>query len=148
MAENAETVSKGEEPKAPSNGFSLFPKFNLQLPFFRQEPKNAGTPGEDEPREAVVGDDGSQSKIQKPDMVRFPKAELVVPPPVAVENEEPGKTSNPVILWQVICFYSCFEILISLAHYSYFCLVGLKMEREKKNKLAIFCILLLIFHLE
>lgn len=133
MAENAETVSKGEEPKAPSNGFSLFPKFNLQLPFFKQEPKNAGTSGEDEPREAVVGDDGSQSKIQKPDMVRFPKAELVVPPPVAVENEEPGKTSNPVILWQVTCFYSCFEILISLCTLQFF-LFGWPENGEGKEK--------------
>lgn len=118
MAENAEIVSKEEDPKAPSSGFSLFPKFNLQLPFFKQQPKKAVVSGEDEPRKAVLGDDENQNKIQKPDIVSFPKAQLVVPPPVAVETEEQGKTSNPVILWQVKCFYSYFEILISLVQYS------------------------------
>lgn len=109
MAENAETVSKEEDPRAPSNGFSLFPKFNIQLPFFKQQPKKAGVSGEDEPRKAVLGDDENQSESQKPDIVRFPKAQLVVPPPVAVETEEHGKTSNPVILWQVKRFCSYYS---------------------------------------
>ncbi|KAF3434134.1 hypothetical protein FNV43_RR25237 [Rhamnella rubrinervis] len=101
MAENTGIVSKEEDPKAPSNGFSLFPKFNLQLPFFKQQPKKAGVSVEDEPTKAVLGDDENQTKSQKPEMVSFPKAQPVFPPPLAVENEEHGKTSNPVILWQV-----------------------------------------------
>ncbi|KAI5344291.1 hypothetical protein PRUPE_2G091100 [Prunus persica] len=101
MAENTEIVSKEEDPKGPKNLFSLFPKFKLQFPFLKQEPK-AGVAVEDEPMKAVAGDEGLESKTQKPDTVRFPKAQLVVPPPVAVENEEPStKTSNPIILWQV-----------------------------------------------
>ncbi|XP_008232032.1 PREDICTED: uncharacterized protein LOC103331200 [Prunus mume] len=101
MAENTEIVSKEEDPKGPKNLFSLFPKFKLQFPFLKQESK-AGVAVEDEPTKAVAGDEGLESKTQKPDTVRFPKAQLVVPPPVAVENEEPStKTSNPIILWQV-----------------------------------------------
>ncbi|CAL9005831.1 unnamed protein product [Prunus brigantina] len=104
MAENTEIVSKEEDPKGPKNLFSLFPKFKLQFPFLKQESK-AGVAVEDEPTKAVAGDEGLESKTQKPDTVRFPKAQLVVPPPVAVENEEPStKTSNPIILWQAWFF--------------------------------------------
>nr|XP_048326850.1 uncharacterized protein LOC107413075 isoform X2 [Ziziphus jujuba var. spinosa] len=101
MAENSEIVSKEENPKAGSNGFSLiFPKFNLQFPFFKPKPKAGFSGEEDGERKAVVDDERNQSETQKPDMVKFPKAQLVAPPPVAVESEEHGKTSNPVILWQ------------------------------------------------
>lgn len=104
MAENTEIVSKEEDPKGPKNLFSLFPKFKLQFPFLKQESK-AGVAVEDEPAKAVAGDKGLESETQKPDTVRFPKAQLVVPPPVAVENEEPStKTSNPIILWQAWFF--------------------------------------------
>ncbi|KAH7537015.1 hypothetical protein FEM48_Zijuj03G0047200 [Ziziphus jujuba var. spinosa] len=97
MAENSEIVSKEENPKAGSNGFSLiFPKFNLQFPFFKPKPKAGFSGEEDGERKAVVDDERNQSETQKPDMVKFPKAQLVAPPPVAVESEEHGKTSNPV----------------------------------------------------
>ncbi|CAB4269087.1 unnamed protein product [Prunus armeniaca] len=115
MAENTEIVSKEEDPKGPKNLFSLFPKFKLQFPFLKQESK-AGVAVEDEPTKAVAGDEGLESKTQKPDTVRFPKAQLVVPPPVAVENEEPStKTSNPIILWQA-WFFELYVFIFSDLH--------------------------------
>ncbi|KAL5569525.1 hypothetical protein UlMin_026100 [Ulmus minor] len=93
MAENTEIASKNVDPKEPTNIFSFLSKLKLQLPFLKQEPKEGVV---------VVGDEeGNRSESRKPDVVTFPKAQLVVPPPVAVENEETGKTSNPIIIWQV-----------------------------------------------
>ncbi|KAI9081786.1 hypothetical protein K1719_036048 [Acacia pycnantha] len=51
---------------------------------------------------ADVGDEGTGSDSAKPSFVRFPKTRLVVPPPLETEVEESSKTSNPVILWQVM----------------------------------------------
>ena len=102
MADNTEIVTNQVNPEEPKNVFSIFPKFKLQFPFFKQEPK-PGFVAEGEGKESVAVDDERESS--KPDMVRFPKAQLVVSPPVAVENEETGKTSNPVILWQVLLFF-------------------------------------------
>ncbi|TQD82561.1 hypothetical protein C1H46_031877 [Malus baccata] len=97
MAENTEIVIKEDGPKGPKNLFSLFPKFKLQFPFLKQEPE--GVIIADEPRKA---DEGTESNIQKPVVVSFPKAQVVAPPPVAVEYEEPiTKTSNPIIFWQL-----------------------------------------------
>ncbi|KAM1262957.1 hypothetical protein ACFX13_028685 [Malus domestica] len=97
MAENTEIVIKEDGPKGPKNLFSLFPKFKLQFPFLKQEPE--GVVVADEPRKA---DEGTESNIQKPVVVSFPKAQVAAPPPVAVEYEEPvTKTSNPIIFWQL-----------------------------------------------
>ncbi|KAM1175629.1 hypothetical protein ACFX19_028604 [Malus domestica] len=97
MAENTEIVIKEDGPKGPKNLFSLFPKFKLQFPFLKQEPE--GVVVADEPRKE---DEGTESNIQKPVVVSFPKAQVAAPPPVAVEYEEPiTKTSNPIIFWQL-----------------------------------------------
>ncbi|KAJ7974960.1 Dihydrolipoamide acetyltransferase component of pyruvate dehydrogenase complex [Quillaja saponaria] len=103
MAESTEIVNKGEDPKAPKNIFSLLPKFKLEFPFLKPNPPNTQTTtGKDEVKTKVVVDDdgGIGNESQKPNVVRYPKRELVVPPPLEVEAEESG-TSNPVILWQV-----------------------------------------------
>ncbi|XP_062091896.1 uncharacterized protein LOC133797834 [Humulus lupulus] len=104
MAENTQTGSNEVNPKQPINIFSLFSQFLLQIPFFKPKPNTeSASVAQVEPRQgrAIVdgGENGGESS--KPDMVRFPKAQLAVPPPVAVENQETGKTSNPVIIWQV-----------------------------------------------
>ncbi|XP_024030392.1 uncharacterized protein LOC21399850 [Morus notabilis] len=96
MSESSEIVTKETDPKEPRNVFALFAKFKLPLPFLK--PKD-GPVAEDGPREPVVSDGGTESR--KVDFVRIPKAQVAVPPPVAVENEEANKTSNPIILWQV-----------------------------------------------
>ncbi|KAI9081800.1 hypothetical protein K1719_036062 [Acacia pycnantha] len=59
---------------------------------------------------ATVGDEGTGSDSAKPSFVRFPKTQLVVPPPLETEVEESSKTSNLVILWQV---YALGAILVS-----------------------------------
>ncbi|RXI06559.1 hypothetical protein DVH24_025695, partial [Malus domestica] len=79
MAENTEIVIKEDGPKGPKNLFSLFPKFKLQFPFLKQEPE--GVVVADEPRKA---DEGTESNIQKPVVVSFPKAQVAAPPPVAL----------------------------------------------------------------
>ncbi|EXC25433.1 hypothetical protein L484_016816 [Morus notabilis] len=99
MSESSEIVTKETDPKEPRNVFALFAKFKLPLPFLK--PKD-GPVAEDGPREPVVSDGGTESR--KVDFVRIPKAQVAVPPPVAVENEEANKTSNPIILWQVCIF--------------------------------------------
>ncbi|XP_068344629.1 uncharacterized protein [Pyrus communis] len=97
MAENTEIVIKEDGPKGPKNLFSLFPKCKLQFPFLKQEPE--GVVVADVPRKA---DEGTESNIQKPVVVSFPKEQVAAPPPVAVEFEEPiTKTSNPIIFWQL-----------------------------------------------
>ncbi|KAM1140041.1 hypothetical protein ACFX13_040869 [Malus domestica] len=99
MAENTEIVIKEDDPKGPKNLFSLFPKFKLQLPFLKQEPEAASVVVAEEPRKP---EEGTESKTPKPVIVSFPKAQVVAPPPVAVECEDPiTKTSNPIILWQL-----------------------------------------------
>ncbi|KAM1124772.1 hypothetical protein ACFX1Q_040105 [Malus domestica] len=103
MAENTEIVIKEDDPKGPKNLFSLFPKFKLQLPFLKQEPEAASVVVAEEPRKP---EEGTESKTPKPVFMSFPKAQVVAPPPVAVECEEPiTKTSNPIILWQAWLFY-------------------------------------------
>ncbi|TQE08946.1 hypothetical protein C1H46_005329 [Malus baccata] len=98
MAENTEIVIKEDDPKGPKNLFSLFPKFKLQLPFLKQEPEAASVVVAEEPRKP---EEGTESKTPKPVFMSFPKAQVVAPPPVAVECEDPiTKTSNPIILWQ------------------------------------------------
>ncbi|GMN52791.1 hypothetical protein TIFTF001_021939 [Ficus carica] len=99
MPGNSEIAGQEADPREPKNVFSLFPNFKLQFPFLK--PKD-GSVADEGPKEAAVSDGGSEKiETQKPGFVRFPKAQLAVPPPVAVENEETGKTSNPIILWQV-----------------------------------------------
>ncbi|KAI9118747.1 hypothetical protein K1719_010192 [Acacia pycnantha] len=85
MANNKEIVIKEEDPKASGK---------------ESERRTAAT----------VGDEGTGSDSAKPSFVRFPKTQLVVPPPLETEVEESSKTSNPVILWQV---YALGAILVS-----------------------------------
>ncbi|KAM6584293.1 hypothetical protein CsatB_011295 [Cannabis sativa] len=100
MADNTQTQTNEVNPNQPVNIFSLFTKFIHQFPFFKPKPNTeSASVAEVEPRQGRAAVDGGESS--KPDIVRFPKAQLAVPPPVAVENHETGKTSNPVIIWQV-----------------------------------------------
>ncbi|KAB1225311.1 hypothetical protein CJ030_MR1G015631 [Morella rubra] len=103
MADKAEIASSKEDPKAPKNLFSLFPKFNLELPFLKQAPKAAVVVKEEVETEiAVGGDKGEADTNKKPDVVKFSQRRTLVQSPVTIEAEESSaKTSNPVILWQV-----------------------------------------------
>ena len=101
MSETTTQIAAEEsDPKEPRNPFSFFPKLKLHWPFPKPEERSSAA-GEGR-SEATAGKEASgEAETPKPAMVRFPKAQMAVPPPVAVENEETGKTSNPIILWQV-----------------------------------------------
>ncbi|KAI4352626.1 hypothetical protein L6164_006860 [Bauhinia variegata] len=110
MAESTEISIKQDAAKEPFNVFSILPKFNfqiphlnLQLPFLKPGPGKEAAGGKEEAKQnAVVSDEAISNESLKPDFVRFPKRELIVPPPLETEAEEQSnKTSNPIILWQV-----------------------------------------------
>lgn len=96
MAENA---TKKQESQ---NIFSLLPKFELKLPFFNKELKQVESVGVKESQKTSVE---SENVSVKPNLVRFPdSARQIIPARLEFEAEEPaGRTSNPVVLWQV-CF--------------------------------------------
>ncbi|KAK4283975.1 hypothetical protein QN277_000870 [Acacia crassicarpa] len=107
MANDKEIVIKEEDPKAPSFVFPFFPNFKFDLPFLKPNPsKPVEASGKEAERRTAttVGDEGIGSNSAKPSFVRFPKTQLVVPPPLETEAEESSKTSNPIILWQVYAF--------------------------------------------
>ncbi|KAE8038735.1 hypothetical protein FH972_011213 [Carpinus fangiana] len=102
MADNTEIESSKEDPKTPKNLFSLFPKFKLEFPFLKPGPKAEVGVKEEVKREiVVVGNEGEEGMVKKPDVVKFAERKPLAPPPLVVEAEESSaKTSNPVILWQ------------------------------------------------
>ncbi|GMN35299.1 hypothetical protein TIFTF001_048440 [Ficus carica] len=94
-------IFKNSGSREPRNVFSLFPpKFKLQFPFLKPKDGSVANKG---PMEVAVAGGGSEKiESQKPGFVRFPKAQVAVPPLVVAENDETGKTSNPIIFWQKI----------------------------------------------
>lgn len=108
MAENAENATEKQDNK---NLLSLLPKFQLNLPFLTQPAKKAETVVDKENAKTtivIVGDNETENGSVKPNLATFPDATRpIIPPPIEYEAEEPaGRTSNPVVLWQV-CFYLC-----------------------------------------
>ena len=106
MAENTEIASSPRKQENKSI-LSLLPKFQLNLPFFfNQQPKKAEetvvSKGTAKTSTVSEADDGNASSV-KPSLARFPDATRpILPPPIELEAEEPaGRTSNPVVLWQV-----------------------------------------------
>ncbi|XP_054786201.1 uncharacterized protein LOC129292638 [Prosopis cineraria] len=110
MAKNSEIVIKEEDPKAPRFVFPFFPNFKFDLPFLKPNPsKPVEASGKAVERRTSM-DEGTGNETAKPSFVRFPKTQLVVPPPMETEAEESAKTSNPIIIWQV---YALGAILVS-----------------------------------
>ncbi|KAF8039144.1 hypothetical protein BT93_B1633 [Corymbia citriodora subsp. variegata] len=99
MAEKDGILVSSEAPKDQKNAFPFFPNFGFKFPF--QFPKKEPKPVMKEP-ELAGGQGVGEGEGEKPDVVRFPRKPLESPPPLKLEvEEESGKTSNPVILWQV-----------------------------------------------
>ncbi|XVF82840.1 hypothetical protein PTKIN_Ptkin16aG0082600 [Pterospermum kingtungense] len=93
MAEpkNKEILSKNENPFEPKNIFSMLPKVDLKFPFFNQHSKKP---------EALVKKD-EEIETPKPPSVYMGNRQKL-PPPLEFEAEEcVGRTSNPIVLWQV-----------------------------------------------
>lgn len=97
--ENSKIVTQKDSSHKPRNLFSIFPKFELKVPFFNKPVPLA----KEEPKIAVVTEGGeNESGIQKPNIVSFPNTRSLVPSSIEVEVEEgSGRTHNPVIIWQV-----------------------------------------------
>lgn len=113
MANSNEIVVKEDDPKAPRIVFPFFPNFKFDLPFLKPNPSKV-VDKEGEKRTAVVGDEGDGNESGKPSFVRFPKTQVVVPPPLETEAEESTKTSNPIIIWQVLSLFLLLVILNAL----------------------------------
>ncbi|XP_044460998.1 uncharacterized protein LOC123192484 [Mangifera indica] len=95
MAENAESASKKHDFQ---NILSLLPKIELKLPFFNKEPKQVEPAGVKKSQKTSVE---RENVSVKPNLVRFPDRQMI-PAKLEFEAEEPaGRTSNPVVLWQV-----------------------------------------------
>ncbi|KAK6233869.1 hypothetical protein QUC31_006275 [Theobroma cacao] len=90
-AENKVILTKNENSVEPKNIFSMLPRIELKFPFFNQP---AQTP---------------EASVQKEEEVETPKPPSVFlgnrqkfPPPLEMEAEQCiGRTSNPIVLWQV-----------------------------------------------
>jgi hypothetical protein len=97
--ENSKIVTQKDSSQKPGNLFSIFPKFELKVPFFNKPVPLA----KEEPKIAVVTEGGeNESGIQKPNIVSFPNTRSLAPSSIEVEVEEgSGRTHNPVIIWQV-----------------------------------------------
>ncbi|XP_027367405.1 uncharacterized protein LOC113873473 [Abrus precatorius] len=102
MNKTTEIVAIEETPQSPKQPtpnplLSFFSNlnFHFELPFFPPKPKSQL---EEPPKQAQV------SPSSKPNVVRFPKTQVVVPPSLEAEpdaDQSSTKTSNPIILWQV-----------------------------------------------
>ncbi|XP_039041954.1 uncharacterized protein LOC120180732 [Hibiscus syriacus] len=93
MAEenNKKIHSKAENPLGPRNIFSILPKVELKFPFFNRRPEK--------PDVSVKKEE--EIEIAKP-LSLFVGNRRKIPPPLEFEAEERlGRTSNPIVLWQV-----------------------------------------------
>ncbi|KAK9024063.1 hypothetical protein V6N11_004244 [Hibiscus sabdariffa] len=89
-ANNKEIQSKAENPFGPRNIFSMFPKVELKLPLFNRQ--------SEKPDVSVKKE---ETEIPKPLSLFLGKSRKI-PPPLEFESEEClGRTSNPIVLWQV-----------------------------------------------
>lgn len=92
----ADATESKEDLKDQRNFFSVLGNI-FKLPFPKNEPKS---------EEVTPVTEENEATSEKPDVVRFPHKPLEAPPPLKLEaEEESGKTSNPLILWQVCLTY-------------------------------------------
>lgn len=98
MAEVAEIASEGRS-KDQRNFFSFLGDL-LRFPFPKDEPKS---------EKITMRTGENEGTGEKPDVVRLPYRSMEDPLPLKLDVEaESGRTSNPLILWQVRrrCFRS------------------------------------------
>ncbi|XP_021295909.1 uncharacterized protein LOC110425343 [Herrania umbratica] len=90
-AENKVIQTKNDNSVEPKNIFSMLPKIELKFPFFKQPSKNP---------EASVQKEEEVETLKPPSV--FIGNLQKFPPPLEMEAEECiGRTSNPIVLWQV-----------------------------------------------
>ncbi|XP_012447552.1 uncharacterized protein LOC105770761 isoform X1 [Gossypium raimondii] len=94
MARNLEIQIEDKNSKFPKNLWLLLPK----LPFNRK--RSVEVVIEKKPNGKQLSDE--KKIINKPaDEVKFSEPRPAVPPPLTLEADQTGRTSNRVILWQV-----------------------------------------------
>ncbi|KAE8713870.1 putative Aspartate/glutamate/uridylate kinase family protein [Hibiscus syriacus] len=99
-ANNKEIQSKAENPLGPRNFFSMFPKVDLKFPLFYQPSKK--------PEVSVKKEE--EIEILKPSSL-FLGNRRKIPGPLEFEAEEClGRTSNPIVLWQVYAIGGIFLV--------------------------------------
>ncbi|KAE8701521.1 putative Aspartate/glutamate/uridylate kinase family protein [Hibiscus syriacus] len=99
-ANNKEIQRKAENPLGPINFFSMFPKLDLKFPLFNQPLKK--------PQVSVTKEE--EIEIPKPPSL-FLGNRRKVPQPLEFEAEEClGRTSNPIVLWQVYAIGGIFLV--------------------------------------
>ena len=90
-AENKEILRRNENPLEPKNIFSMLPKIEMKFPFFNQHSRKP------------------EALVEKEEEIEIPKRTSLfmgnrqkLPPPLEFEAEKyVGRTSNPIVLWQV-----------------------------------------------
>ncbi|KAE8682029.1 putative Aspartate/glutamate/uridylate kinase family protein [Hibiscus syriacus] len=106
MAENLEIQIEDKNPKFPKNLLLWLPK----LPFNRKRSVEVAI--QKKPNEKQSGgDDEKISKNNKAaDVVKFSEPWQAVPPPLTLEADVSGTTSNKIILWQVYAIGGIFLV--------------------------------------
>ncbi|XP_061349344.1 uncharacterized protein LOC133294650 [Gastrolobium bilobum] len=98
VIKEAEAEAEAAPKQQPiTNLFSLFPKLNLQLPFLNPKPKPDDKP-------SIPNKLNHQQECSKPNVVRFPKTQVIVPPSLEAEPDADqfhNKNSNPLVRWQI-----------------------------------------------
>ncbi|XP_021890639.1 uncharacterized protein LOC110809191 [Carica papaya] len=100
----AEDTGADARTTSPKPLFSFFPKIDFKtLPFFNLLPNpDAKLKEEKQPKAPIAGDGEGESGKTSVGRVSFPNVAPKVPEPLGLEAEESaGRTSNPVVLWQV-----------------------------------------------
>ena len=104
-AENKEILRRNENPLEPKNIFSMLPKIEMKFPFFNQHSRKP------------------EALVEKEEEIEIPKRTSLfmgnrqkLPPPLEFEAEKyVGRTSNPIVLWQVYCFsYNFFFLFLGV----------------------------------
>lgn len=99
-ANNKEAQSKSKNPLEPRNFFSMLPRVEFKFPSFDQQSEKPDASVEKE----------EQIEIAKPPSV-FMGNRRKNPPPLEFEAEEClGRTSNPIVLWQVYCLFCIISV--------------------------------------
>lgn len=105
MAQNLEIQIEDKNSKFPKNLWLLLPK----LPFNRK--RSVEVVIEKKPNGKQLSDEKKiiSNHSKAADKVKFSEPRPAVPPPLTLEADQTGRTSNRVILWQVSCpfFFVC-----------------------------------------
>lgn len=97
VAENKEVRRRDRNPLEPKNILSMIPKIELKFPFFNQH--------SEKPEPLVKKEE--EVEIAKPPSLFMGNRQKQLPPPLEFETEEGvGRTSNPIVLWQVYFYFS------------------------------------------